>query len=145
METLSVINLLPSTKEQVKSFASDIISQVKEGALNPLTLKAQLKFIEKTISEVDKGIKDEFMNEAAKYGKSFEYKGWKIEAIESGTTYDYSSDMIWCDLKEKIKERETFLKSLKEPLVVVDTDTGETSTFYPPVKRSTSTYKFTAI
>jgi hypothetical protein len=48
-------------------------------------------------------------------------------------------------LKEKIKERETFLKSLKAPLEVVNTDTGETTTIVPPVKKSTSTFKFTAI
>jgi len=145
METLSVINLMPNKKAEVSRFANDIISQVKGGNLNPLTLKAQLKFIEKTIAEVDKGIKDEFMNEAAKYGKSFEYNGWKIEAMESGTTYDYSSDAEWCTLKEKIKERETFLKSLKAPLEVVNTDTGETTTIVPPIKKSTSTYKFSAI
>ncbi len=138
---LSVINLLPSTKDQVNTFANLIIAQVKSGDLNPLTLKAQLKFIEKTLDAIDKGIKDEWMNEASKYGKSFEHKGWRIEQIEAGTSYDFTSDQTHNELKEKIKEREKFLKGLTKPMA--DPDSGEIC--QPPIKKSTTTLKFTAI
>lgn len=145
METLSVINLLPSSKEQVKIFSNDIVSQVKAGVINPLTLKMQMKFIEKTFSEIDKEIKDNVMDEASKYGKSFQHNGWKVDEVEAGVTYDFTRDNEWLDLREKIKERETFLKSLKSPLEIVDTETGETKTLLPPIRKSTTSLKFTAI
>ena len=53
-------------------------------------------------------------------------------------------------LKVKMKERESFLKTLKESVVmnVVDPDTSEfheNVELYPPVKSSTSTFKQTMI
>jgi hypothetical protein len=144
MSTLNTINLLPSTKEEAQSFANDLVRRVNEGEINPLTLKAQMKFIEKTLELVDKQTKDSWIKEAGKYGKSFDYQGWKVEEVEAGTSYDYSLDFEWSELKEKLKERETFLKSLKHPIEVVDKTTGETTTIYPPIKRSTTTLKFTA-
>lgn len=136
---------MPSTSEQVEAFSSDIIKQVEAGLINPLDLKAQMKFIERTLDKIDKGIKENFMKEAAKYGKKFEYKGWKIEETEAGISYDYSSDSVHSELKEKLKAREALLRALKSPLEEVDTTTGETRTLHPPVKKSTTSLKFTAL
>lgn len=141
MNTLSIINLLPSTREQVLDFAGEIIAKVESGEVNPLDLKAQMKFIERTLSEIDKSIKDKFIDEAAKYGKSFDYKGWRIEQVESGHKYDYSGDNEWLQLSERLKEREKFLKGLTKPMA--DPGTGEIC--HPPIKKSTSTLKFTAL
>lgn len=142
---LSAINLLPSTNQQAQSFSNMIIEQVKSGTVNPLELKAQLKFIEKTLELIDKGVKESWMKEAAKYGKSFEFKGWKIEEMEAGTRYDFSSDPVHEALVKELKEREAFLKVLKEPITVVDESTGEVVKVSPPTKKSTTTLKFSAI
>lgn len=144
ISTLNVITLLPSTKEEAQTFANDLVRRVNDGEINPLDLKAQMKFIEKTLELIDKQTKDSWMKEAVKYGKSFEYKGWQVDEIEAGIKYDYSMDVEWSELKEKIKSRETFLKAIKEPLEIVNTTTGETTTIYPPIKKSTTTLKFTA-
>jgi len=71
--------------------------------------------------------------------------GAKLEAREVGTVYDYTGDPVWVQLngeikglQSKLKEREAFLKTLKEPLTTVDHDTGEAITITPPVKRSTT-------
>lgn len=138
---LSVVNLLPSTKQQSETFASLIINEVKCGNVDPLALKAQMKFIEKTLEAIDKGIKDSWMAEAGKHGKSFEYRGWRIEQVEAGTSYDYSNDQVYNETKEKLKDREKFLKGLTKAMA--DPDTGEMC--YPPIKKSTTTLKFTAI
>lgn len=142
---ISAINLLPSTKEQVKMFSEIVINEVEAGNVNPLDLKAQLKFIEKSIEEINNGIKDLMLKEAAKHGKSFEYKGWKIEEAETGVRYDFSGDLLHSELSKKIKEHEAFLKGLKEPITVVDEETGEIKKVYPPIKKSTTTLKFTAL
>ena len=143
MSTLSAISLLPSNKEQAQFFANDLVRRVYEGEINPLDLKAQLKFIYRTLDIVDLNTKDAWMKEVAKHGKSFEYKGWQVNEVEAGTTYDFSNDAEWVEMKNKLKDREAFLKSLKEPLEIVDTETGETTTIHPPIKKSTTTLKFT--
>lgn len=143
--TLSVLHLMPSTKDQVNTFSSDIINRVKSGDLSALQLRANLKFIEMTLEKIKEGIKSEVMNEASKYEKSFEYRGFRITQKETGIKYDFSSDKIHALLSEKIEEREKLLKSISKPIETVDTETGETTTLYPPIKKSTTSLEFKAI
>ena len=84
-------------------------------------------------------------------GKSYSSKnGTEFSLFEAGTKYDYTSckDSEWADLqrqledvKDRIKDRETFLKSIKKPLDVLDKESGEVTQIFPPIKTSTSTYK----
>jgi hypothetical protein len=145
METFSVINLMPSQKEEVSLFANDIVNRIKNNDIDVITFYDKKHWIELCLKEIEKQTKEKWFEKISKEGAVYVSNGLKKTAMESGTTYDYSADAEWVALKEKIKERETFLKSLKEPLEVVNTETGETTTLVPPVKRSTSTYKFTAI
>jgi hypothetical protein len=46
-------------------------------------------------------------------------------------------------IKEKLKERETFLKSIKEKIEIIDTETGELNVIYPSIKSSSTTLKVT--
>jgi RecA-family ATPase len=150
---LSYITVLPSAKAEVSNFASQIISSVEAGEINPLSLKIRLKWFEKLIEAIDKPIRDAVMNEAMKFEKSFEKDGFKIEQAEVGTKYDYSNcnDPTLNDLNERLdkltqqkKDRETFLKSINGHVEVPDEMTGEMVVVYPPVKSSTSGLKFTA-
>lgn len=144
-KALSYIYVLPSAKSEVSIFASQIIGEVESGNINPIELKIRLKWIERLIDAIDKPIKDAVLREASKFGKRFEHNGFRIEETETGTSYDYSNDVIWNTLKEKIKEREAFLKTLKEPLSIVDEETGEITICVPPIKKSTTSLRFTAI
>ena len=71
---------------------------------------------------------------------------------ELSTKYDYFNcqDVAWNDLTkqiteltEKRKEREAMLKTIKEPITLVDEPTGETWTLNPAIKTSTSGIKIT--
>ena len=143
-KAISYINVLPSKSEEVRSFADQIINEVKAGNVNPLELKAQMKWIEKALEQIDKGIKDDWQKEADKYGKSFEFKGFQVDAVETGIRYVFNDPEL-DKLKQMVKDRENMLKALREPLNVFDEATGETSTLYPPVKKSTSSYKFSVV
>jgi hypothetical protein len=68
----------------------------------------------------------------------------EISRIESGVKYAYDGDHTWLKynqeleaIKFKQKERESLLKTIKEPLV--DPETGEM--IYPAPKFSTTTFK----
>lgn len=148
METaISQVKLLPFTKSQVQIFAGQLIETLENGEIDPLDLAIYFK----AFSEVEKQVKETMsklaLSEAEKHGKTFEFKGAKIEVKELGTSYDFSQcgDTKWerlnADLsaiKDKQKEREQLIKTLKEPLIEVDQQTGETITIYPPIKKSTT-------
>ncbi len=80
-------------------------------------------------------------------------RGVKFECAETGSSYDFSKcgDPVLADLEQKAKEAADALKARKEflktvptsGLTVTDTETGETSTIFPPTKTSKSSYKVT--
>lgn len=123
--TLSVINLLPSGKEQIKSFVQAIKSEILADEVDPLKILVQLKYAEKTISEIlkDEEIDRHFLNEHSKYDKREDVviNGAKLSQSEVGVKYFYEDcgDPTWDYLNEKIKElnekrkeREKFLQNI---------------------------------
>lgn len=154
MNAISHITVLPSSKDELVDFTSQIIAEVEAGNLDPLTLSIRLKWIEKIKEVLDTKIKESVLKEAAKYGKSFERMGFKIEIGEAGTKYDYSKtgDIEWERLDQQAKSiaeakkaREAMLKTLKTPIQLVNESTGECYEVHPPVKTSTTTLKFSAL
>lgn len=150
--TLSVINLFPSTKEQLKSFVNSTVYHVQCGNINALELKAKLKYIITVAEEIDNQTKQEQLAERKKYPEKIcELYGTKIEVAELGTKYDFSlcGDVEWNELDkqlkeliEKKKERETFLKTVTKPMTLTHHDTGECYDIVPPKKSSTTGLKF---
>jgi hypothetical protein len=138
METaLSTINLLPSNKEQVKTFAAMLKNEILANDKDPLPILVQLKFIEKVIGDIlkDEEIDYHFLKEFLLYEKEKEVivNGAKLQQQETGVKYSYidSGDPVWNDLSKKIeeltekrKERENFLKAIPYDAGIVDSDTG---------------------
>lgn len=146
----SIIALFQTDKAQRQSFVSQIIEQVKEGEINPLNVHLQLKAMEeicKSISE-NKEYKDALLEMAGTHGKSFEYLNAKIDTREVGTKYDFSKcndneQFILASkleaTKSELKAREDFLKKCPiEGTQILDKDTAELITIYPPLKTSTT-------
>jgi hypothetical protein len=77
--------------------------------------------------------------------KTTEYKGCKIQVKEVGAKwhFDKTNDAVLFSLqseaeqaKAKEKDRQDFLKALKEPMDFVDANTGEVVKIFPPYKTS---------
>ncbi len=72
--------------------------------------------------------------------------GNKIAKAEHGTKYDFTGcDPEWemldqerSSVANRIKDRETFLKALKAPIEVLNSQTGEIDVIKPPTKTSVS-------
>lgn len=138
-------------KETIKETSLALLNDIDEGHMHPLQVAAQFKFIEDVITNVKEELRQRVVAEQDKYGKEkMTYHGATFDIKEAGVKYDYShcDDMIWNDLKqqldalnEKMKEREAFLKTLKERFTYIDESTGEIVTLYPPQKKSTTTYQ----
>jgi hypothetical protein len=149
---ISLLNYLPSTGEQVNTFANGIVRSVKDGQENPLNVMLQIRAMEKAFKVIMDQIKDEVVTEADKYpGTTFKFRGVDLAKGDVSTSYDYTicGDTEWerrkvdaDSAKEKLSEREAFLKALKEPVTIVDEMTGEVVTVRPPLKKSVAGVKF---
>lgn len=149
---MGVMRLMPSNKSEVTRFANQLIEQVENGSVSPIQVKAAFKMLEQAGKQFDAATKENQLREAEKNDKTFYAHGFEIQRTELGTEYDYlsSGDNIYNErhaavesAKSLLNERAAFLRSLREPLTVVDERTGEVTTITPPLKKSTTGLKFT--
>jgi len=133
------------SKLDIQTQCEAIIASIKdEGTVNPLRVATTMKALALAIKTIKAGIEDFILDEAQKYeSKSFDFDGHSFQVKETGVKYDYS---LCCDpelarlekeLKsttDKLKERQTFLKAVKDQLTVVDEKSGEVFTVLPPSK-----------
>lgn len=151
----------------VERVSDKLFQDVLEGKTSAINMVEMFKFVEEVGKKV-KGMADpsgkykfsELVRDEIKRNsedqKSCKSKyGTKFELAETSTSYDFtackdpewnSMDKTMKALKEKIKERETFLKTIgNKGLSFVNEETGEVSKLFPPIKTSTSSYKQTLL
>lgn len=153
ISAIGVLSLLETTKEQRESFVRSIVSALDEGQVDPLKIHLQVKNTEDLIKQItaDEKYREFLLNEAQKYGKSFEQYNAKFQVKETGTRYDYSGcndaelrelEMQAQHWQDKLKERQKFLQNIPASgLEVLQGD--ELVTVYPPVKTSTTSVTVT--
>lgn len=147
---LGALKLLASTQTQVDIFSDQLIAAVKEEGANPLEILVQLRAMEKVSARVIKEIMENAVTLIDRYNGKFELAGNLIERAETGTKYNFEvcNDSVWEQRKSisesaqrQLKEREDFLKSLKEPIQILVEETGELATVRPPLRTSTTGVK----
>ena len=141
------------TKEDIQIAASSLLEQLDSGEINPLALLQRIKAVSKLEEILKDRLRDAAVTEALKYKeKEVALFGSSFKVTESGVSYDYSvcGDPIWQQLnqafdsaKQSMKDRETFLRSIKGHETVVDESSGEIVTVYEPVRKSTTTVQVT--
>lgn len=147
MGEIILLNNPTSVAEMVANAKEVVLS----GNIDPLTAYINIQKMAKAIDEYnkDKDIRRVTLNALELYGQKTVTKGdAKLEISEVGTKYDYAATndpkiaelyAMKKALDAEIKERESYLKALPSSGVqVVDPDSGEVATLYPPVKSSTT-------
>lgn len=137
----SALSILPQTKEQIEQFSNMLIAEIHNGQVDPLELLKNQKAIEKVFEKIKDDLRKASIDVAEKYGKGkFGLHGANFEVKEMGVKYDYKhcNDKVWEKLEKDKKDRETFLKSLTTSITIVDEETGEAVTVFPPLKTSTT-------
>lgn len=145
--TVTDLSLFETTKAERQDFAQSVVNGLKEGLSDPLKVHLQVKCMEDLIKQITShpDYKDLTLDEAAKYGKSFEHYNAKFEIKEMGVKYDYSNcgDPIYnqlanelAELEKKVKDRQAFLKVVQPGTELLIED--EVIILYPPVKTSTT-------
>lgn len=146
--TTSILTFFEIDKESRKAFAESVILGLKEGNADPLKIHYQIKCIEDFVKTLtaDPDYKDMLLDEASKYGKTFEQYNARFEVKEMGVKYDYSvcNDPVYNKLKaqltvleDEIKAREKYLKAIPTQGVQTLLE-DEVLTLYPPAKSSTT-------
>lgn len=119
-----------------------------EGNVSALTAYLFSHVLITKLSELKDLAKEAAITQAERYGKRSNLLDLSIEIKEAGTKYDYTNcgNQTWIKLSEQIqmlqsqqKSVEKTLKTITSPMTVVDDNTGEITTLYPPVKTSSST------
>ena len=134
--------------------ARQVVNDLAEGKADPVQTHYNIKCIEELVKNIlnDGQYKAMVLNEAEKHGKSFEFQNSKIEIKETAVRYDFTvcNDPEWLKLeaeilalKDKQKERELFLKTLKPEGIDIVDENGEVYTMYPPAKSSTTSVSVT--
>lgn len=136
---------------QVKALEEAFTTQIEEGYTNPLEFTVRAKLLIQALQKTLDNTKELAMTEQMKYGKRAELFGAEVSQMESGVRYDFSqcNDPVYSELKalheeskNKLSEREKFLKALPHEIPFV-TDDGEIIVIKPPIKFSTTTIKVT--
>ena len=133
------------TKFSIELLKQTIVSHFRETGENPIDMLVKSEALVQLLDGIRAELKEEVLNELALHPKGkTEVLGAEVSTIESGVKYAYDGDHTWLKLNQEIeaikfkqKERESLLKTIKEPLV--DPETGEM--IFPAPKYSTTTFK----
>lgn len=144
---LGVMKMFEISQAGIDHFSDQLIASVKEGEVNALEMLAMCKSLEMIIERVKKETKDNQLRAADLHpGDRFSAYGVEFQKADVYTSYEFKDcgDPIWeqreqiaASAKEQLKERETFLKTVKGQMTIVIEGTGEIVTINPPVKKST--------
>jgi hypothetical protein len=140
------------SKKQIQALVKNTI-EVEDLAGNVLANILKAKKAEEFFKNVQEELKKEALKEAEKHPERVvEAYGAKFEKTAVYTEYDFSScndteykELVaqYESLMNKLQGRKEFLKALREPLTIVDENTGEVSKIYPAVKKTTDGLKIT--
>lgn len=146
----SDLDVLNSSKSDLLKTAEMLVNNFDESSKDPLQMLAFVSKMKTMLDTIEKGLTEKSIGELNTYGGKHFAFGIDFQLSEVGVKYDYSANQKWVDLDNQIKEleskrkdTETFIKGLKEYMMQVDPETGESIEWYPPAKSSTTTIKKT--
>jgi hypothetical protein len=126
------LSLRPVAKADREALVQQVRDSILSGESNPLDAEIALKGLEDMIDLIRKSIRTYVIDEAVKFGKTFDHAGATVTIIER-KTYDFSQcgDEYYNGVKaaenaakEAAKEREKFLRTIPYEGVVLP-GTGE--------------------
>lgn len=139
---LELSKLLTLNKSDMTALISEKMEQLDEGWIDTVDLFIYAKKLEFISAELVKAVKDKV--DASKFGPTG-YTKYDVELVgrNSAGSWDFSNcnytkldiaKLESAQASERVKEQQEFLKGLKEPIDLLDADTGETTKIFPPVK-----------
>jgi hypothetical protein len=140
-------NLVQLDKAGITDVARQIQNAVAEGLIDPADALIYAKKGEAMFKEIGDNVKGYAYSKD--YGKNYARFGAVLTQTELGVKWDYSNcndpeltklQQAFNESKKALEDRQKYLKTLKKSQTIVDEDSGEIVTIYPPVKTSTLGY-----
>jgi hypothetical protein len=135
MKIPEVLHIVPQTEGETKAIASTLLDYVLEdGTMNILELKTVLNRLSKVIEYVEdnENYKQAIQQEAGKYPDKKFTVGRFTYSKGARTTYDYTPDPTWKEIKSKLDARQETMKAINEEMCDADG-----VMIYPAIKKST--------
>lgn len=134
MTVLSVLELMPTTNQQVENFSSQMIEKILNGEVETAKFLYYKKMNEKVFDTIleNPQVKKYLENEIEKHGKdglnyndtNFQLHGRKSwDYSKTGDTQLFELEKQKKELEQKIKDRQRLLQTAKKEFA--DVDTGE--------------------
>ena len=154
MKEITLFEEIPVTKTGQNELRELMKNSLADGEVNPI--EAVVKSMYEVLSSFlkDDDVKELVVNECEKYGKGEtpSFAGAKVQVKETGVKWDYTDcgDPVYDslsiqmeELKQRMKQRESYLKTITERKTEIDEATGEIYTILPPVRTATTSYSIT--
>lgn len=157
IEEIIKIDGLQISKATAETIRTELSRRVIEGEISAVQMQAAIKFYKKVFEGDDKknnGLEDNIKSYVVDEIENDKHRkiwyGYAVSVGEAGARYNFENcndpelaelEAQEKELKEKIKDRQTFLKSLKGGFDIIWN--GEAVTVFPPAKFSTTCPKFT--
>jgi len=143
---------MPQGKAAKQELEQKIKNMYLSGDVDPLQVEIGVKGVEEAVKAIRKDyeVRDAVMSALSMYNeKTVELIGAQVTKKNMPARYDFSGcgdpqyDRLneqMQRLKEQLKDRENFLKTIKGTEVITDKETGETVEVREPVKTQGETY-----
>lgn len=156
MKEITLFGEIPVTRTGQKELVDIMKKSLADGETNPIEAVVKAKSMYEVLSSFlkDDDVKELVVNECEKYGKGEtpSFAGAKVQVKETGVKWDYTDcgDPVYDslsiqmeELKQRMKQRESYLKTITERKTEIDEATGEIYTILPPVRKATTSYSIT--
>lgn len=106
------------SKSGFAKVASQVIEPVMSGSVDALQTFIKAKGLLEIATVILEGVKEEALNEAAKYSKEDKVLGCGFLVKSVANTYDYSNNEEWSIINEQINELKALQKEIEKKMVI---------------------------
>jgi hypothetical protein len=106
------------SKSGFAKVASQVIEPVMAGEVDALQTFIKAKGLLEIATVILEGVKEEALNEAAKYSKEDKVLGCGFLVKSVANTYDYSNNEEWSIINEQINQLKAVQKEIEKKMVV---------------------------
>lgn len=144
-------NLINSDKESILAIVDNYIEDVAHNGGDVLKDWTMCEKYGLLIEKIKESLKPYIIDEVHKYDRSeADMYNCNFKVVEAGIKYDFSNNPAWIKQKRivdeetnKLKNIETFIKSLTSEASTLDETTGEITHYYPVTKTGKETIRTT--
>lgn len=145
--TTKELGTITPTKTNIEIVAKELSDAVTNGDIDPVEFSIRCDFVIKCLEQAKKNAQQETLS---KIDKETTLLGAKVKVVDAGTKYDYTDNIIWQNVEQRLKPILEEKKNIEDKIKmatkigksIIDESSGEVIAS-PVTKTSTTTLKIT--